>query len=69
MDIGNILVELRQERDQVTEAIMCIERMAVGHQKRRGRPPAWVVSARQRTPTKKRGRPAGRKNLPKKEIS
>jgi hypothetical protein len=65
MDIGNILTELRQEHAQLTEAIMSIERMAVGQGKRRGRPPAWMVAAKQSVTTKKRGRPAGSKNLQK----
>jgi hypothetical protein len=70
MDIGNMLAELRLERDQVIETIMSIERLATGNQKRRGRPPAWIVAARQAVPTaKKRGRPQGSKNTPKKERS
>ena len=35
MDIGNMLAELRHGRDQITEAIMSLERMAIGHQRRR----------------------------------
>jgi hypothetical protein len=65
MDIGNMLAELRQERDQITEAIMSLERMAIGHQRKRGRPPAWMVAARHATPAKRRGRPPGSKNAPK----
>ena len=64
MDIGNMLASLRQERDQITEAIMSLERMAIGHREERGRPPAWMVAARQ-TPTKRRGRPPGSKNVAK----
>jgi len=59
MDIAKMLAELRQERDQVSEAIMVLERMAVGRGKRRGRPPAWM------TAVKRRGRPPGSKNKPK----
>jgi len=56
MDVSKILVELRQEREQLEEAIMSLERLARGRGKRRGRPPSWMVEA------KKRGRPVGSKN-------
>jgi hypothetical protein len=56
MDVTKMLVELRQERDQLDEAIMTLERLARGRGKRRGRPPAWMVEV------KKRGRPPGSKN-------
>jgi len=63
VDIGKILVELRQEREQLEEAILSLERLAAGGQKRRGRPPAWLnrVIASEPTP-KRRGRPVGSKN-------
>jgi len=58
MDITKILEELRRERQQLEEAILSLERLAVGG-KRRGRPPAWIVAAQQvRGP----GRPPGSKN-------
>ena len=56
MDVSKILVELRQEREQLEEAILSLERLARGRGKRRGRPPSWMVEA------KKRGRPVGSKN-------
>ncbi len=56
MDVAKILVELRQEREQIEEAIISLERLARGRGKRRGRPPAWLSEAR------KRGRPPGSKN-------
>lgn len=56
MDVSKILDELRQEREQLEEAILSLERLARGRGKRRGRPPSWMVDA------KKRGRPAGSKN-------
>jgi hypothetical protein len=37
VDIHKILEELRQERDQLDEAILSLERVAVGGAKRRGR--------------------------------
>jgi hypothetical protein len=58
MDVGKILSELRQEREQLEEAIISLERLARGRGKRRGRPPAWLSLA------KKRGRPPGSKNKP-----
>ncbi len=56
MDVSKILGELKQEREQLEEAIMSLERLARGRGKRRGRPPSWMVEA------KKRGRPVGSKN-------
>ncbi len=56
MDVSKILEELRQEREQLEEAILSLERLARGRGRRRGRPPAWMVEA------KKRGRPPGSKN-------
>jgi hypothetical protein len=47
MDIHSILAELRSEKDRLEEAILTIERLAVGSQtKRRGRPPKWMASAK-----------------------
>ena len=57
MDVSKILVELRQERTQIEEAILSLERLARGRGRRRGRPPAWLAE-----PPKKRGRPPGSKN-------
>jgi len=56
MDILKVLVELQQQRDQIEEAILSLERLALGNGKRRGRPPAWIVAARKTAPTR-RGRP------------
>jgi hypothetical protein len=56
MDVTKILEELRQEREQLEEAILSLERLARGRGRRRGRPPAWMTEA------KKRGRPPGSKN-------
>jgi hypothetical protein len=47
MDIHSILAELRSEKDRLEEAILTIERLAVGSlTKRRGRPPKWIAEAR-----------------------
>ena len=61
MDTNKMLAELRQEREQIEEAIMTLERLARGRGRRRGRPPAWMAQV------KKRGRPPGSKNRPKTE--
>ena len=57
MDVSKILTELRQEREQIEEAIMSLERLARARGRRRGRPPAWMSDME-----KKRGRPPGSKN-------
>ena len=59
MDVVKMLAELRQEREQIEEAIMTLERLARGQGKRRGRPPSWLSTI------KRRGRPPGSKNKPK----
>jgi hypothetical protein len=62
MDITKILEDLRRERQQLEEAILSLERLAVGG-KRRGRPPAWIVAAQQTTQAPRGpGRPPGSKN-------
>jgi hypothetical protein len=57
MDVTKILAELRQERTQLEEAIVSLERLARGRGRRRGRPPAWLAEQ-----PKRRGRPPGSKN-------
>lgn len=53
MDVARMLADLKQEREQIEEAILSLERLASGRGKRRGRPPAWLAEM------KKRGRPPG----------
>jgi hypothetical protein len=67
MDVNKMLAELRQEREQIEEAIIILERLARGRGKRRGRPPLWMTTAA--APAKRRGRPPGSKNKPKDEKS
>jgi hypothetical protein len=65
MDVTRMLQELRSEREAVEQAIMTIERLALGRGRRRGRPPAWmsaVQTGQAAAPAKRRGRPAGSKN-------
>lgn len=58
MDVAKILSELKDERVQIEEAILSLERLARGRGKRRGRPPAWMAEIT----AKRRGRPPGSKN-------
>jgi hypothetical protein len=58
MDVSKILAELRDERQQLEEAILSLERLARGRGKRRGRPPAWLAEIG----AKRRGRPPGSKS-------
>jgi hypothetical protein len=62
MNMLKMLAELRQERAQIEEAIITLERLAAGRGKRRGRPPAWTKEG---SAPKRRGRPPGSKNKPK----
>jgi hypothetical protein len=59
MDVLKMLADLRQEREQIEEAIVTLERLAQGRGRRRGRPPAWMSAL------KRRGRPPGSKNKSK----
>ena len=65
MDVLKMLTDLRQEREQIEEAIVTLERLARGRGKRRGRPPAWLAT----TTVKRRGRPPGSKNKPKESAA
>jgi len=58
IDVSKILSELREERQQIEEAILSLERLARGRGRRRGRPPAWMSEVA----IKRRGRPPGSKN-------
>ena len=48
MNLTKILEDLRQEREQIDEAILSLERLAAGSGPRRGRPPAWLKVHRNR---------------------
>jgi hypothetical protein len=54
VDVTRIVDELRQERDQLDEAILSLERLAAG-ERRKGRPPAWFAAVKEQTVA---GRPA-----------
>lgn len=65
MDVLKMLDDLRAERTAIEEAILVLERLAIGG-KRRGRPPAWITRAQDDGPVvRRRGRPPGSKNKPK----
>ena len=63
MDVVKMLADLRQEREQLEEAILTLERLARGRGRRRGRPPAWLDTI------KRRGRPPGSKNKSKESVA
>ena len=60
MDVTKILAELKEERQQIEEAILSLERLARGRGRRRGRPPSWMSP--EIPAIKRRGRPPGSKN-------
>jgi hypothetical protein len=61
MEISKMLDELKTERARLDEAILVLERVAVGQGRRRGRPPEWMREV------KRRGRPPGSKNKSKED--
>lgn len=61
MDVAKILAELKQEREQIEQAILSLELLARGRGRKRGRPPAWMSQVNAAAP-KRRGRPPGSKN-------
>ena len=65
MDVVKMLSDLRQEWEQIEEAIVTLERLARGRGRRRGRPPAWLAAIN----VKKRGRPPGSKNRSKESAA
>jgi hypothetical protein len=46
MDINKMLNDLRMELEQVSEAIVVLERLSLGQGKRRGRPPKWMTEVK-----------------------
>jgi hypothetical protein len=61
IDVAKILAELKEEKEQLEQAILTLERLAVGRGPRRGRPPGWMSDE---GAPKRRGRPPGSKNKP-----
>lgn len=47
MDVMNLIKQLKEERNRVSEVILMLERLASGTgEKRRGRPPKWLAAVR-----------------------
>jgi hypothetical protein len=42
VDLNRIILDLKAERDALAAAIECLERLAAGRVRKRGRPPAWL---------------------------
>lgn len=49
MDLQKMIVELEGERERLTQAILALERLSEGKQKKRGRPPKWLRPDRSET--------------------
>jgi hypothetical protein len=64
MDIAKMIAELRAEHTGISEAILVLERLSLGHGKRRGRFPAWMTTLKGGGGVKRRGRPPGRNDQP-----
>jgi hypothetical protein len=62
MDVQAILNQLREEREQVEEAILALERFQLCQGPRRGRPPGRLITAATSKGPKRRGRPPGSRN-------
>ena len=56
MDVRKMLADLRQQRAQLDEVILSLERLEMSRGRRPGRPAATLA------PPRKRGRPLGSKN-------
>ena len=42
MDLNTIILNLKAERDTLAAAIECLEQLAAGCARKRGRPPKWL---------------------------
>ena len=42
MDLNTIIEKLKAERDTMAAAIECLEQLATGRARKRGRPPKWL---------------------------
>ena len=68
MDVHKILAELYEDRDRIDAAIAALDSIAASTgQRRRGRPPKWLIEARAETaPTKHEG--TGKAKPKKKKV-
>jgi hypothetical protein len=62
IDVAKILAELKQEKEQLEQAIVTLERLSHIRTPRRGRPPAYMAEGAPANTPKRRGRPPGSKN-------
>ena len=42
MDLNRIIQDLKAERDALAAAVECLEQLAAGRARKRGRPPKWL---------------------------
>jgi hypothetical protein len=42
VDLNRIIQDLKVERDRLAAAIECLEQLAAGRARKRGRPPKWL---------------------------
>ena len=49
MDLNRIIQDLKVERDRLAAAIECLEQLAAGRARKRGRPPKWLSERGERT--------------------
>ena len=79
MDVSKILAELKAERAQIEEAILSLERLALGRKRGPGRPRTMASAGSPNSSgesalvagvgIRRRGRPPGSKNKPKSATS
>ena len=50
MDLNTIIEKLKAERDTLAAAIECLEQLAAGRARKRGRPPKWLSAIRASNP-------------------
>ena len=51
MNVNQMILDLRAEREALTAAMSVLERIAQSRGKRRGRPPAWLTGISKAKPT------------------
>jgi hypothetical protein len=64
MNLERILVELREEKRRIDEAISALERISADRPGRRGRPPRWLQERKQKSGHESNGNdPSGRESV------
>ena len=53
MNVNQMIIELRSEREALDQAIAVLERLARTQRRRRGRPPAWLSLSNSSSPDSK----------------